>query len=54
MRGRVMEGYVFVAEEGTASEDDLRSWLGLAQAFVATLPAKPEGEKRRKPRSPRE
>ena len=38
MGGRTMEGYVFVEPEGTASEEDLRSWLKLARSYVATLP----------------
>ena len=40
MGGRSMEGYVHVAAEGTATEADLRGWLGLALAFVETLPPK--------------
>jgi hypothetical protein len=40
MRGRVMEGYVHVAPEGTATAADLSSWLDLALAFVTTLPPK--------------
>lgn len=54
MRGRLMKGYVFVSEEGTASEDDLRSWLALAREYVATLPAKERrdtGEKKRRGRT---
>src|ERR1700681_2313326 len=44
MRGRTMEGYVYVdppALDGRA----LRAWLGLALAFVRTLPPKPPGAK---------
>jgi hypothetical protein len=40
MRGRTMEGYVYVAPEGTRSAKDLRSWLALARAYVETLPPK--------------
>ena len=42
MRGRVMEGYVFVSAEGFAEDDELRSWLALAERYVATLPQKPK------------
>ena len=48
MGERNMQGYVFVSPEGTASEDDLRSWLLLAQSYVATLPPKPKGDSGRK------
>jgi hypothetical protein len=40
MRGRPMEGYVYVAPEGTRSAKDLKSWLALARAYVETLPPK--------------
>ncbi len=40
MGNRTMEGYVFVAPEGTATEVELRRWLDLAFAFVQTLPPK--------------
>jgi len=40
MRGRPMEGYVFVDPAGTASEKDLKAWLKRALAFVGTLPPK--------------
>jgi hypothetical protein len=40
MGGRSLEGYLHVAPEGTASEADLALWLGLALAFVQTLPPK--------------
>lgn len=42
MRGRPMEGYVFVSEAGTATSKDLKGWLARALAFVETLPAKPD------------
>jgi hypothetical protein len=40
MRGRVMEGFVFVAADGFARDEDLRAWLTLARAYVDTLPPK--------------
>lgn len=40
MRGRPMEGYVFVDPAGTATAKDLNGWLKLARAFVETLPPK--------------
>lgn len=45
MGGRVMEGYVHVAPEGTASAAELRGWLDLALAFVETLPPKAKAAK---------
>jgi TfoX/Sxy family transcriptional regulator of competence genes len=39
MRGRVMEGYVFVDPE-TLTSKTLRTWLDKAAAFVLTLPPK--------------
>lgn len=41
MGGRMMQGYVRVAPEGTATAADLAGWLDRALAFVGTLPAKP-------------
>jgi hypothetical protein len=48
MRGRPMEGYVFVDPAGLASEADLGDWLDLALAYVETLPAKESTAKRRR------
>jgi TfoX/Sxy family transcriptional regulator of competence genes len=53
MGGRTMEGYVFVEREGTASDEDLRSWLKLARSYVATLPPKTKGASSKKTRSKR-
>jgi hypothetical protein len=36
--GKPMKGFVFVAEEGLATDEDLREWVGLAVAFCAGLP----------------
>lgn len=41
--GRPMEGYVFVAPEGTAEEADLARWIGMGRSFAATLPEKGAG-----------
>lgn len=38
--GRPMKGYVFVSPAGTATDDDLSTWVGQAVAFVKTLPPK--------------
>ncbi len=35
-----MQGFIFVAPEGTASDKDLGAWVGRARAFVDTLPPK--------------
>jgi TfoX/Sxy family transcriptional regulator of competence genes len=42
MGAKSMEGYVFVAAEGTATASDLKKWVSLARAFVETLPPKPD------------
>lgn len=47
MGGRSMEGYLHVAPEGTATDADLTGWLGLALAFVETLPPKVKPAKKR-------
>jgi TfoX/Sxy family transcriptional regulator of competence genes len=44
MRGRFMEGYVYV-DPIVLDDAALRAWLRLALAFVQTLPAKPPGQK---------
>jgi TfoX/Sxy family transcriptional regulator of competence genes len=51
MGGREMQGYVFVAPEGTASEARLRTWIDLALAYVKTLPVKAAKRKKRPPRA---
>jgi TfoX/Sxy family transcriptional regulator of competence genes len=40
MRGRVMEGYIYVDSPGTKATKDLRRWIDIAVAHVATLPTK--------------
>ncbi len=40
MRGKPMEGYVYVDPAGTQSDKDLRRWLDMALAYVERLPAK--------------
>jgi hypothetical protein len=47
MRGRQMQGYVFVDPAGIASDADLCAWLDLALAYVETLPAKDRTRSRR-------
>jgi TfoX N-terminal domain len=44
MGGRTMQGFIFVAPEGTASDKDLGAWVGRARAFVETLPPKVEAK----------
>jgi hypothetical protein len=39
MRGRVMEGYVYV--DPPVAPRAVRGWVDMARAFVRTLPAKP-------------
>lgn len=38
--GKPMKGYLFVDPRGTVEDQDLMEWIGLAKAFVLTLPAK--------------
>lgn len=38
--GRVMKGWALVEPAGIESERDLKSWVGEAAAFTASLPAK--------------
>jgi TfoX/Sxy family transcriptional regulator of competence genes len=38
--GRPMKGMVFVASTGTASDDDLASWVDSGADFAASLPSK--------------
>ncbi len=45
MGSKTMQGYVFVASEGTASDKDLNAWIGRARAFVETLPPKAKAKK---------
>jgi TfoX/Sxy family transcriptional regulator of competence genes len=39
--GRPMQGYLYVAPAGLATDEALARWLDLARSWVATLPAKP-------------
>jgi TfoX/Sxy family transcriptional regulator of competence genes len=50
MRGRPMEGYIFVAAEGTSNNKDLKAWIGRARAFVETLPPKAKKQADKAPR----
>jgi TfoX/Sxy family transcriptional regulator of competence genes len=36
--GRPLSGFVYVAPDGAAKEEDLDRWIGRALDFVATLP----------------
>jgi TfoX/Sxy family transcriptional regulator of competence genes len=45
MGGREMEGYVFVAPQGIATDKALDAWLKTAIAFVKTLPPKKTAKK---------
>jgi hypothetical protein len=38
--GRSLKGFVYVAPEGFAEDEDLRGWAGMCVDFVASLPAK--------------
>jgi TfoX/Sxy family transcriptional regulator of competence genes len=44
MRGRTMEGYIYV-DPPALDDRALQAWLALAVAFVRTLPPKPSGAK---------
>jgi TfoX/Sxy family transcriptional regulator of competence genes len=47
MRGRVMEGYVYV-DPAMLDASALKTWLDEASAFVKTLPPKPASKTTRK------
>lgn len=36
--GKPMKGYVYVAPEGFESDDELKEWVRLCEAFVNSLP----------------
>jgi hypothetical protein len=38
--GRSMKGFVIVEPEGLDSDEELRDWVALCDAFVSTLPPK--------------
>jgi TfoX/Sxy family transcriptional regulator of competence genes len=40
MTGRPMKGWVLIAPDGVASDDDLISWVGRGLEFAKSLPAK--------------
>jgi len=44
MRGRVMEGYIYVDPQAL-TDDSVRTWLQPALAFVERLPPKKAGPK---------
>ena len=49
--GRPMKGYLYVAPEGFATDDDLSRWISTALDYVASLPAKKPGLGTKKARS---
>jgi hypothetical protein len=51
--GRPMTGFLYVAPAGFAAEADLQAWLSCALDFVASLPTKPSGGRKRRRRSRR-
>ena len=51
MRGRTMEGYVYV-DPPVPTNNALIAWLDEAVAFVMTLPVKAASAKPKKPRGP--
>ena len=44
MRGRLMEGYVYV--DPPITPDTVRGWVAMARAFVGTLPPKMKAKRR--------
>jgi len=44
MRGRAVEGYVMV-DQSILDDTTLKDWIGLALAYVRTLPPKPSKSK---------
>jgi TfoX/Sxy family transcriptional regulator of competence genes len=41
LTGRPIKGWVLVAPDGVASDDDLRRWVDVSVEFATALPAKP-------------
>jgi TfoX/Sxy family transcriptional regulator of competence genes len=39
-KGRTLSGYIYVDDKGTRREADLRYWIDVARAEIATLPPK--------------
>ena len=50
--GRAVTGYIVVGSDGTRSDKDLKSWLDLALAHVATLPPKKSGPAKTRVKKP--
>jgi hypothetical protein len=48
MGGRPMAGFVRVDPEGITSDDDLKSWIEMARAYVTILPPKTPRPKKAK------
>ena len=40
MRGKEMDGWIRVADEGLAEDDELNRWVALGAAYAKTLPPK--------------
>ncbi len=40
LTGRPMRGWLLVGSDGVASDEQLRSWIGMGVNFAASLPAK--------------
>lgn len=40
MRGRLMDGWIRVAPDVVATEEDLRRWVGIGADYARSLPAK--------------
>lgn len=47
--GRPLTGYVYVSAPGTRTDASVSTWVQLALAFVATIPAKPSTARSSRP-----
>lgn len=47
MRGRPMEGYLYVDDTHTARDRDLKAWVDIARAYTASLPPKKQAAPKR-------
>lgn len=43
--GKALKGMVYVAPEGIETDADLKTWVGICEAFVSSLPPKKSKKK---------
>lgn len=53
MRGRAMEGYLYVDDANITRDRDLKAWVDRARAFTSTLPPKAKSAGKGRAKAPR-